>query len=192
MRGVPQLNINDSFVCVLERYPFPRRICYCFLALVGDPAELKVARASQIAILFQNIRNGIRIPSAGIVWMIPSCSSGALKFERPRRRYLLFLEHTGDFTGTIALGAEPENQPDIRRGFLVHIQVSILTAEIAIGCLRGNALTGHSLVAKYSAYLLARVLGIPFVDDIPKRSEIVRQEMERSPAGCWASNQNLL
>ena len=85
----------------------------------------------------------------------------------------MFLEHTGDFTGAVSLGTELKDQPDIRRGFLVHIQVSILIAEIAVGSLRGNALTRHSLVAEYSANLLARVLGIPFVDDIPKRREIV-------------------
>ena len=158
---------------VFKCYPLFGRGVYHLFALIRYSAGLEIGCAAQIGVLLQNACNCIGGPSAGIVRVVISCLTGTLKYNCAWRRDLSFLEHTGDLAGAVSLGAELKDQSHIRRGFLVCSQAAILVAEVAIRRSGRNALAGHSLVAKNSAYLLAGVFRIPLVDDVPKRREII-------------------
>ena len=105
--------------------------------------------------------------------MVIARSACTLELNRTWCGNAPLFQHTGDFTGTVALCAKLENQFYHRGRFLVHQQVSVLALDISVGGIGSQPLAGHSLVTENRPYLLRGVLGIPLVYDIAKRGKVV-------------------
>ena len=95
--------------------------------------------------------------------MIIASPARALELNRTWCGDAPLFQHTGDFAGAVALRAKPENQLYHRGRFFVDQQMAVLTLDIAIGGIGGQALAGHSLVAENCPYLLRGVLGVPLI-----------------------------
>ena len=174
---LPSLLTDECFVGIFEAELLRLRTLNALLVLEGQRGGLQVDGVAQISFVLQDTSHGVCRP----VVRLGDIHSGQLYaillvVEITRRRNLVFFELLCDLGRTLSGNTEVEDIPYHRSCFQVryHMPFGVCRVlHIPIAGTGGNSGTSLGLETNYGATLLAAVLGIEFVHEIPEGCEVV-------------------
>ena len=174
--NIPSVLVNDGFVCVGEYHQLVRRCGSALLCLEVFADRFAQHGMTEIFLPVKDIANCGCVPSVGVCHTFVSAILRIVQGGiRCRYQHLLRCQNVRNGCGTVALASQTKDFPDNLCGWLVHDK-GLLIVRLPLVAIRNRAAAPHSVFHsgfEYRLDFVARVLGIPLVHDIQKRSEVI-------------------
>ena len=174
--NIPCVLVNDGFMGIREYHQLVRRCGSALLRLEVLADGLAQHGMTEVFLPVKDIANGGCVPAAGVFHTFVSAILRIVQGGiRCRYQHLLRCQNVRNGCGTVALASQTKDFPDNLCGRLVHDK-GLFVVWLSLVAVGNRTAAPHAILHsgfEYRLDFVARILGIPLVHDIQKRSEVI-------------------